>query len=103
MHVPFTQDLGQGPLEPVASTSSSAAIANGPRRKQKSKGGSSGTNPGGSKGQQQHNSSSSSDRHKKERGLCERYTDVEAFWRSTPPEKRRELLRVPMASLLQGG
>lgn len=37
----------------------------------------------------------------KERSRQERYTDVEAFWKSLQPEQRRELLRVPLASLLQ--
>jgi hypothetical protein len=32
-----------------------------------------------------------------------RYLDVEAFWRSASKERRRELLRVPLSSLLEGG
>ena len=43
------------------------------------------------------------DRGAKQRTRYERYMDVEAFWKSTSAEQRRELLRVPMASLLQGG
>ena len=35
--------------------------------------------------------------HKSQR---ERYQDVEAFWKSTSVEQRRELLRVPLSSLL---
>lgn len=39
----------------------------------------------------------------KERTLQDRYTDVEAFWKSLKPEQRRELLTVPLTSLLQSG
>lgn len=35
-------------------------------------------------------------------GRFERYMDVESFWKSTTVEQRRELLRVPMSSLLHG-
>ncbi|EFJ51048.1 hypothetical protein VOLCADRAFT_103689 [Volvox carteri f. nagariensis] len=39
---------------------------------------------------------------RKERSRYERYMDVETFWRTTSPEQRRELLKVPMAALLKG-
>ena len=39
---------------------------------------------------------------RKERSRYERYCDVEAFWKSLPPEGRRQLLRVPVKSLLHG-
>jgi hypothetical protein len=39
---------------------------------------------------------------RKERSRYERYMDVETFWRMTPPEQRRALLKVPMAALLKG-
>ncbi|KXZ47471.1 hypothetical protein GPECTOR_35g909 [Gonium pectorale] len=39
---------------------------------------------------------------RKERSRYERYMDVETFWRTTSPEQRRQLLKVPMAALLKG-
>ena len=39
---------------------------------------------------------------RKEKSQQQRFQDVEAFWRATPPAKRRELLRVPMNALLEG-
>eukprot|EP00798_Chlamydomonas_sp_ICE-L_P023583 gene23583-9111_t len=41
-----------------------------------------------------------SDRRGRDRSRLERCMDVETFWKNTSPEHRRELLRVPMASLL---
>lgn len=38
---------------------------------------------------------------RKERSRYERYMDVETFWRSTTPEQRAALLKVPMAALLK--
>jgi hypothetical protein len=38
----------------------------------------------------------------RDRTRQERYTEVEAYWRSLRPEQRQELLRVPLAALLQG-
>ncbi len=38
----------------------------------------------------------------KERSRYERFMDVETFWRTTTPEQRAALLKVPMAALLKG-
>ncbi|GAX78187.1 hypothetical protein CEUSTIGMA_g5629.t1 [Chlamydomonas eustigma] len=50
------------------------------------------------KGKRQQKSTGSE--RSKHRSKYERYMDVEAFWKSTTPEQRRELLRVPMSTLL---
>eukprot|EP00967_Tisochrysis_lutea_P048952 scaffold59910_cov22-Tisochrysis_lutea.AAC.3 len=42
-------------------------------------------------------------RNAKDRTRYERYMDVETFWKSLQPDQRRELLKVPLTSLLQGG
>jgi hypothetical protein len=52
------------------------------------------------KGRRQQKSAGSE--RNKHRSKYERYMDVEAFWKSTTPEQRRELLRVPMSTLLYG-
>lgn len=55
------------------------------------------------KGKAAARSAQAAPRNGRERTRQERYTEVEAYWRSLKPEQRQELLRVPLAALLQGG
>jgi hypothetical protein len=84
---PFLQDGGSTAVG--ANVASGSAAANNGRRRSKKHQQKSGG--GGERG------------GARQRSRYERYMDVEAFWKSTTPEQRKELLRVPMSSLLQGG
>lgn len=86
---PPPQDYGPAHAQGPAQASPPPAAA--ARRKSKGKqGGGKGGAGGGAKAA-------------RPRTCQERYLDVEAFWASLRPEQRRELLRVPVATLLQGG
>ncbi|GIL47102.1 hypothetical protein Vafri_4016 [Volvox africanus] len=65
-------------------------------------GGGAGSRRVGGKGKNKAKGNDAARGARKERSRYERYMDVETFWRTTPPEQRRELLKVPMAALLKG-
>ncbi len=80
-------DLGGSPAGP----SSGGGAQNGIRRRSKKQ----------QQHQNPHHGKGQGGQGGRPRSRYERYMDVEAFWRSTTPEQRRELLRVPMGTLLQ--